>query len=253
MFLTIDIGNTSTLVGVFEGDNLKASFRLLSDKKKTVDELGAEIKSLLESHTKSDALPDKIAVCSVVPELTAIYNTMLESNFSVKPLLLSHETDLPFKILYDNPAQVGADRLANAAAVRELYGYPSIVIDLGTATTYDVINSEGNYLGGLILPGLWTSASNLFEKASKLFPVNIEKPKNLIGKDTADSIKSGLYYGFIGQMEFLVDKIKEELSSENTIVIATGGFSNAFSEDTEIINYIDPDLTLKGLKIIFDN
>ncbi len=252
MFLAIDIGNTTTMIGIFEGDKLMGDFRVASSHAVTADECGILIHELLRFHAGKNKTVRKIGICSVVPTLSQMYLSMAEKYFNLKPCYLDHTTPLDFKILYDDSAQVGADRLANAAAVRELYGYPAIVVDLGTATTYDIINKSGDYAAGLIAPGLWTSASNLFKKASRLFPVKMEKPDKFIATDTANSIKSGIYYGFIGQMEYLVGRIKKEMNLDKIRVIATGGYSDIFSDDTEVIDEIDTTLTLRGLRIIFD-
>jgi type III pantothenate kinase len=178
---------------------------------------------------------------------------MARKYFGREPMVLTHRSDLGFEILYDDPRQVGADRLANAAAVRKIYGYPAIIVDLGTATTYDIIDSDGNYAGGLIAPGVWTSASNLFKKASRLFPVKLEKPERFIATDTANSIKSGIYYGFMGQMEYIVSRIKKEASFTDCRIIATGGYADIFLEEAKPIETVDTALTLKGLQIVFDS
>lgn len=253
MFLAIDIGNTTTMIGFFENEKLMGSFRIESSHAVTADECGILVHELLRFHAGKDRNVRKIGICSVVPTLTQIYLSMAEKYFQLEPDNLDHNSDLGFKILYEDPAQVGADRLANAVAARKLFGYPLIVVDLGTATTYDIINSDGDYAGGLITPGLWTSASNLFKKASRLFPVKIEKPDKVIATDTANSIKSGIYYGFIGQVEYLVRLIKEQMKNENIKVIGTGGYSDIFLKDEiRLIDHVDQSLTLKGLQIIFD-
>ncbi|UCC78741.1 MAG: type III pantothenate kinase [Candidatus Zixiibacteriota bacterium] len=253
MFLAINIGNTSTTIGLFEGTELLGSFRIESSRAATADECGILIHQFLRDRAGQDYAVEKIGICSVVPPLTDIYVAMAEKYFKIKPLLLDHNSKLGFRILYELPEQVGADRLANVAAARALYGYPSIIVDLGTATTYDVIDGNGDFAGGLISPGVWTSASSLSEKASKLFPVKIEKPDKVIATDTANSIKSGLYYGFIGQTEYLVNLIKRNMNAGNIKVIATGGFSDIFIDrGTEVIDYVEPLLTLKGIRIVFD-
>jgi type III pantothenate kinase len=253
MFLAINIGNTTTTIGFFEGTELLGSFRIESSRAGTSDECGIFIHQLLRYHAGDDYAVGKIGICSVVPPLTQIYVSMAEKYFKIKSLLLDHNSKLGFRILYDLPEQVGADRLANVAAARILYGYPSIIVDLGTATTYDIINADGDFAGGLISPGLWTSASSLFEKTSRLFPVKIEKPDKVIATDTANSIKSGLYYGFIGQTEYLVNLIKRNMNVANIKVIATGGFSDIFIErGTDVIDHVERSLTLKGIRIVFD-
>ena len=253
MFMAIDIGNTTTMIGFFREGKLAGSYRIGSSSVGTPDECGILIRQLLAHHAGKTDVVEKIGICSVVPTLTQVFGMMSEKYFGMESSFLDYKTDLGFRILYDDPRQVGADRLANAAAARVLYGYPSIIVDLGTATTYDVIDSNGDYAGGLITPGLWTSASNLFEKASRLFPVKIEKPDKVIATDTANSIKAGIYYGLIGQMEYLVDLIKRNMRTENIKVIATGGFSDIFKEnEPEMVHHVEPGLTLKGLQIVFD-
>jgi type III pantothenate kinase len=253
MFLAIDIGNTTTMIGFFEGSELKGSFRVASSHAVTADESGIRIHQLLQFHAGRDNTVSKIGLCSVVPTLTQIYLSMAEKYFGMEPMVLTHRTELGFKILYDDPRQVGADRLANAAAVRGVYGYPAIIVDLGTATTYDIIDSDGNYAGGLIAPGVWTSAANLFKRASRLFPVKLEKPDRFVGTDTANSIKSGIYHGFIGQMEYIVNRIKQEQGFAECRVIATGGYADVFLEEARSLETVDTALTLKGLQIVFDN
>ena len=253
MFLAIDIGNTTTMIGFFEGSELKGSFRVASSHAVTADESGIRIHQLLQFHAGRDNTVSKIGLCSVVPTLTQIYLSMTGKYFGMEPMVLTHRTELGFKILYDDPRQVGADRLANAAAVRAVYGYPAIIVDLGTATTYDIIDSDGNYAGGLIAPGVWTSAANLFKRASRLFPVKLEKPDRFVGTDTANSIKSGIYHGFIGQMEYIVNRIEKEQGFVKCRVIATGGYADVFLEEARSIETVDTALTLKGLQIVFDN
>jgi len=253
MFLAIDIGNTTTMIGFFEGDRLLGSFRVASSHAVTADECGIMVHQLLQFHAGKDKSVREIGICSVVPTLTQIYISMSRKYFKKEPKMLNHLTEnLGFEVLYDDPRQVGPDRLANAAAARKLYGFPAIIVDLGTATTYDVLDRDGNYAGGMIAPGVWTSASNLFRKASRLFPVKLEKPEKFVATNTADSVKSGIYYGFIGQMEFLVKKIKETDDFAESRVIATGGYSEIFAGESGSIDTVDVDLTLKGLQIIFD-
>lgn len=254
MFLAIDIGNTTIMIGFFEGDKLKGSFRVASSHAVTADECGILVRQLLQFHAGKDKTVRMMGICSVVPTLTQIYVSMAEKYFKLTPDVLNYATpNIGLEILYEDARQVGPDRIANAVAARKLYGYPAIIVDLGTATTYDILDTDGNYAGGMIAPGVWTSASNLFKKASRLFPVKLEKPENFIAKNTADSLKSGIYYGFIGQMEYIVNKIKKELDVADCRVIATGGYSDIFMEESKQIETVDTELTLKGLRIIFDN
>jgi type III pantothenate kinase len=252
MFVAIDIGNTVTKVGYFRDHHLLGTLVILSTAPLTPDKIGALIIEQLKKWLRGDTNVEKIGISSVVPSLTSFYLEAVRKHLKVEPQILNHRVNLEFRILYDDPAQLGADRLANVIAARYLYGYPTLVIDLGTATKYDVIDKSGDYLGGLIAPGVWTGASSLFEKAAQLYPVKLEPPDRLIARNTDDSLKSGIYFGFLGQLFYLVERIKKEMRDSELKVVATGGYTELFRECAGLFNEIDTGLTLKGLEIAFN-
>jgi type III pantothenate kinase len=251
MLLAIDIGNTDTVVGVFDNGRLVDHFRVASNHTLTVDECGFFVTGLLKKLNIEISQLDRVVIASVVPRLQPVYEKMSDKYLSIKPLVVSSELDLPIKIGFENPASVGADRIANAAAAFKNFGGPVIVVDFGTATTFDVIDESGVYLGGVIAPGPETSSRELVKRAARLFDVNIERPENVIGRNTADSIKSGLFYGTIGLVDSIIDRINDELG-QKAKVIATGGLADEFSKDSRSIESVDGTLTLEGLKIIAD-
>lgn len=255
--LAIDIGNTHTVIGVFERNRLVKYFRLASNHALTVDECGLLIRQLLAN--KSGARPPRIGalefsgivIASVVPPLTSVYEEMATRYSGIEPLIVSADLPLGVKIKYTDPHQVGADRLANAVAAFDLFGGPTIVVDLGTATTFDVISKKGEYLGGAIAPGIETSAADLFRRAAQLFKVKLERPRDVIGKTTEESLRAGIIFGTVGQIDFIVRKIETELG-QKARVIATGGLAGLVAKDSKTIQKIHPTLTLEGLRIIFE-
>ncbi len=250
MLLAIDVGNTNTVVGVFSGEKLLEFFRIASNEKLTCDECGILTQRLLESIDVSPGGIDGVCLSSVVPSLTQAYEEMSRKYFSVEPLTVSTSLDLGIKIVYDNPEQVGADRLADAVAAHQLYGGPVIVVDFGTATTFDYISGSGEYVGGAIAPGVETSSADLFKRAAQLFKVRLEPPGKVVGRNTTDSLKSGIIYGTVGQVEGIINRMKRELGADNVKVIATGGFSPLVAKLTSIIEEVNLTLTLEGLRII---
>jgi len=252
MLLAVDIGNTNIVVGIFSGKKLIAHFRLSSAPNMTVDEAGLLVCQLFRHHTSADLDKTKrVAICSVVPHLTGVFEEMSHRYFSVKPLTISSRIKLPFKIDYTDPTEVGADRLANVAGGHARLGKAMIVVDIGTATTFDIISQSGDYLGGVIAPGPQTAGANLAQKAARLFEVRIEKPDRVIGKMTAQAIKSGLYYGTIGMIDNILEAIFKELKN-NWPVVATGGEAVIYAPDSKYISEIIPELTLEGIRIIAD-
>jgi type III pantothenate kinase len=251
MLLAIDIGNTDTVVGVFYGDKLKNSFRVASKLNFTVDESGFFVTGLLE---RMGILPgdiDRVVMASVVPSLTPIFERMCHKYLECEPLVVSSKVKLPIKLGYDDPREMGADRIADAVAAFVKFGGPIIIVDYGTATTFNVVTADGLYVGGVIAPGVKTAGSGLAEKAARLFEVRIEKPDRIIGKTTAESIKSGLFYGTIGQVDSILELIINEIG-QKTRIIATGGLSAEFAPYSKYIEDFYPELTLEGLKIIAD-
>lgn len=251
MLLAIDIGNTHTVLGVFRNDRLVDHFRITSHHALTVDECGITVRQLFPDYGK---LKDVI-ICSVVPPLTPIYQDTSRKFLNIDPLLVRYDLPLGIKILYDDPTQVGADRIANAVAAYEIYGGPAIIVDLGTATTFDVISEKGEYLGGAIAPGLETSSMNLFYRAAQLFKISLERPEKAIGKGTEESLRSGIFFGAVAQIDGIVRRIQDELKRRHRVrrqpkVIATGGLANLISKESKTIQKIHPTLTLEGLRII---
>ena len=251
MLLAIDIGNTDTVAGVFDNHRLIDHFRVASNHSLTVDECGFFITGLLKRMNIKTSGLNRVIIGSVVPRLTPIYDGMSEKYFQIKSLIVSSAIKLPIKIAYDDPSAVGADRIANAVAAYDKFGGPIIVVDFGTTINFDVVTSNGQYLGGAIAPGPEMSAAQLAAKAARLFEVRIEKPVHAIGKSTAESIKSGLFYGTVGQVDKIIDNICDELGAKPK-VIGTGGLAADFQKYSNYIKSINPALTLEGLKIISD-
>jgi len=252
MLLAIDIGNTHTVLGMYHHNKLKGYFRVASTHTLTVDESGILVKQLFPEYRKIK----NAVICSVVPPLTPVYQEMSRKFLKVEPVLVSYQLPLGIKILYKDPSQVGADRIANAVAGYQIYGGPLIIVDLGTATTFDVISEKGEYLGGAIAPGIETSSWNLFRRAAQLFKISLDKPQAAIGKNTEESLRSGIIYGSVGQIDGIVERIKRELKRVYKIrkapkVIATGGLAEIITKESATIQKVDPTLTLEGLKRIF--
>ncbi|MBM3212859.1 type III pantothenate kinase [Candidatus Poribacteria bacterium] len=251
MLLAIDMGNTNICIGVFNGDHLLESWRLSTDKKKTADEYRLLISQLLY-HAKLDMNKiNGIAISCVVPPVLPQFWEMSIKGFNIEPVVLDSSLDTGMPILYDNPKEVGADRIADSVAGYVEYGGPLIIIDFGTATTFDVVSVNGEYLGGAIAPGISLSSEALSERAAMLPKIDIKEAPRAIGKNTIAGMQSGLYFGFMGQMEEIIRQIKKELP-QNPKVIATGGLAPLIAGKSKLVDLIDPDLTLKGLKIIFD-
>jgi len=246
MLLAIDIGNTTILFGVYKKDELKGHFRIATDKEKTADEYGEIISSLIRRCIREKV--SAVIISCVVPPLVFIFSQMARDYFGIKPRFVEG-TNIKFPILYDNPKEVGADRIVNAIAAFRLYGGPAIVVDFGTATTFDVISPQGEYLGGAIAPGIGISSEALWTRTALLPKVEIIKPKTVIGKNTIESMQAGIFYGFVGQVDEIIMKIKEELQEEPKI-IATGGLVKLISSESRYIQLINPLLILEGLKII---
>ncbi len=243
--LAIDIGNTHTVLGAFAGERLQAFRRLTSGVARTGDELGVLIEALFREHLASLRAAPRVVICSVVPTLTGEFAAMARELFGGEPLIVSHETPAGVRIEMADPSSLGADRIANAAAVAD-GPLPAIVVDLGTATTFDVIAPRRRYLGGAIAPGIRTSADELFRRAARLAKVSIRKPRRALGRTTEESIQSGVYYGAIGAIDGVVRELQRELRRPAR-VIATGGLACLVAEDSATIQEVDEALTLRGL------
>ena len=249
MLLVVDTGNTTTVAGIFDGDNLTAHWRL-SSILHTPDELGIYMLNLLGTKDIKPSDIDGAVFASVVPSLDFSMTEAIKQYFGVIPLQVNALVDTGMKVLCKNPGQVGADRIVNAVAAREKYGTPLIVADYGTAITFDVVSPEGAYLGGAIAPGLQSGISALFSKAAKLPQVALSIPESVIGRSTEEAIQSGILFGNAGLTDRIVDMIRETPGLENAKVIATGGHAGLMAKVSRTIQHVDKWLTLEGLKMI---
>lgn len=250
MLLAIDIGNTSIVIGVFEGESLLSSWRLSTRTDRTHDEYGIMIIDLLTLNEIKAGVIDGIIISSVVPPLSHVFEEMSEKYFDRRPMVVSSELDTGIKILYRKPEEVGADRIVNASAAYHIYGGPIIIVDFGTATTFCYVTSKGEYLGGVISPGLEISADALFDRAAKLPRVSISRPSKIIGDDTVTAMQVGLIIGHAGMVDRIVEEIKRE-RGENPYVVATGGLAELIAPESKTIKEVRPSLILEGLNIIY--
>ncbi|ADQ15375.1 type III pantothenate kinase [Halanaerobium hydrogeniformans] len=251
MILTMDIGNTNTVLGLYEADELITHWRISTNRSKTPDEYGILFRNLFESENIKSGSVNSIIISSVVPPILRILKKTAYRYFGLNPLVIGPGVKTGMNIKTDNPKEVGADRIVNAVAASRLYSGPLIIVDFGTATTFCAVSAKGEYLGGAIAPGIGISTEALFNQSAKLPRIELIGPGNAISKNTIDGMKAGIVYGFVGQVEYLVDKFKVELSEDAT-VIATGGLVTLISAETDKINHVEPFLTLKGLKYIAD-
>ena len=251
VLLAIDCGNTNTEFGLYRDSKLIASHRFTTSELGTSSECALSVDWMLtRQELKRDAVT-AVVIGSVVPHVTGQLIEMAEKYFDINPVVVNGQSPLGIKILYDNPQEVGTDRVVGALAAYKLYGGPCIVVDFGTATTFDVITESGDYLGGIICPGVQSSAFSLSRKAAQLFNVDLRPPRNIIGRTTEDSIKSGLIYGTAAMVDGFVLKISEELKTSFRI-IATGGFAERIAQHTKVIDTVNPDLVLDGLALAYD-
>ncbi len=251
MLLCIDIGNTNIVMGVYRDADLVTHWRISTDHQKMPDEYGMLLTELLSYHTLCPQEIDGVALASVVPPVTTIFAEMTERYLSLKPLIVGSGIKTGVAIRYDNPRQVGADRIVNAAAGYRIYGGPACIIDFGTGTTFDAISSKGEYLGGSIAPGVRVAAEALFQRTAKLPRIDLQRPPQAIGKNTVDAMRSGMLFGYVGLVEGLVERFRRELGPDMR-VIATGGLACVIADETDVIEHVDPWLTLKGLRMIYD-
>ena len=250
MLLTIDIGNTDTTLGVFEGEELRATWHMATSIHRRGDEYGALLLNLLHQQGLDTSDIKEIALCSVVPPLISTFGELFQRYFHISPLVVGAGVKTGVRIRMDNPREVGADRIVNAAAAHHLYGGPVIVTDLGTATTFDTVSKEGDYLGGAIAPGIITAAEALFTQAAMLPRVELTRPKRAIGTNTIAAMQSGIIFGYVGLIEGIVARIQQELG-EKAKVVATGGVAELIAKETAVIDVVNPDLTLIGLRLIY--
>ena len=254
MLLAIDVGNTNIVFGAFKGRELIHDWRIASDQKKTSDEFGMLVTEMLNNVQLKPVDIEAVIMSSVVPNIMHTMQNMIVKYFHQYPMIVGAGVKTGINIRYDNPREVGADRIVNAIAAVERYGGPCIIIDLGTAITFCVVDDKKNYLGGLILPGISISADALVSRTSKLPKIEIIKPEKVIGKTTVSSMQNGLYYGFSSMIDGIVKHICDEIQSDpsDVHVIATGGFSNLLVSDSAYDIIIDRDLTMDGLRILYD-
>ena len=251
MFLAIDIGNTNVTLGMYEGEALGPRWRLATGHDRTQDEYGTLMLNLFRRAKISARDVHAIAMASVVPQVTGTFVEACRQFFCLEPLVVDGTCHIGVRIRCDDPSQVGADRIVNVAAGYKLYGGPACIIDFGTATTFDAISSDGEYLGGAIAPGIAIASQALFEHAAKLPKVDLRWPPSAIGRNTVHSLQSGLMFGYVGLVEGIVAQFQKELGPR-TRVIATGGLAEVMAKETKVISILAPWLTLDGLRIIYD-
>jgi type III pantothenate kinase len=251
MLLAIDIGNTNIMFGLYEDEALGPAWRVRTIHEKTPDEYGILMAQLFNHSGRAARDVTGVAIASVVPPLTQAFEEVSRRYLGQHPLVVDADIQTGVRILYDDPRQVGADRVVAAAAVRALYGTPACVVDFGTATTFDAVSTEGEYLGGAIAPGIGIAAQALFERTAKLPRVELSRPPSVIGRNTPHAMQSGLLFGYVGLVEGMVSRVKAELGRE-TQVVATGGLAPVVARETDVIDKVDPWLTLHGLRIIYE-
>lgn len=250
MYLAIDVGNTNNVIGLFSNDKLLTHWRIRTEWNRTADEYWVLIKEFILMNSVEAETIDDIIISCVVPPLIPVLTEMSKKYFSCEPLVVGPGIKTGISILYKNPAEVGADRIVNAVAAYEKYGGPLIIVDFGTATTFDAVSKNGEYLGGAIFPGVQISMEALFKNTAKLPRVDLVTPEKVIGKSTVESIQSGAVNGFVGMINNIVQKMQAEIG-QKTRVIATGGISEAIASKTDVIDTLDLMLTLDGLRIIY--
>lgn len=250
MLLVIDVGNTNVAFGIFKGKDLIGEWRVATHLHKTADEYGILLVDLLQAQKMAPSKVKGAILSSVVPPLTPVFQEMARKYFSQEAMVVTHSLKTGIRIHYDQPKEIGADRIVNAAAAYHLYGGPVVIVDFGTATTFCVVSESGDYLGGAIAPGLVISADALFSRAAKLPRVELIKPKSIIGRDTVSSMQSGMIFGYVGLVNEIVHRIHREIGTE-ALVVATGGLSSLIAPECNVIQKIRPTLTLEGLMIIY--
>lgn len=252
MLLTVDVGNTNITLGLFKGNQIYATFRITTQMARTSDEYGSLIAEMIVRKGIDIKNIQDVIVSSVVPKVMYSLNSGIIKYFGIKPIIVGLGTKTGIKINRTDPREVGSDRIVDAVAAYELYGGPCIVIDFGTATTYDLIGAGGTFEAGVTSPGIRICAKALWNETAKLPEVEIKKPDTILGKDTITSMQAGIVYGYIGQTEYIIDKMKEESGLDNLKVIATGGMGRIICENTDKIDVYDNELTLQGMRIIYE-
>jgi type III pantothenate kinase len=252
VLLALDIGNTNVTIGVFEGADLCATWRIGTDVERLADEYAVTMLGLLHTEGIDPRAIDEAVMASVVPDLAPVFEQLCRRYFKTEPLIVGTGTRTGVRVVYDNPREVGADRIVDVVAALDLYGPPPlIIVDFGTATVFDAVSAEGDYLGGAIAPGIGIASEALFERAAKLYRVELERPKTAIGKNTVGAIQSGTLFGYVGLIEGMVARFKKELGG-SARVIATGGWAHRLAKETQVFDAVDENLTLTGLRIIHE-
>ncbi|MGD0115008.1 MAG: type III pantothenate kinase [Dehalococcoidia bacterium] len=249
MLLALDIGNTAITIGVFDGEEIRARWSIATDVENLVDEYAILLLSLLNTEGLTARDVDEAILGSVVPSLTPVFQELCRRYFKVTPLVVDPGVRTGIRILYDSPRDVGADRVIDAVAAIKLYGPPLIVVDFGTATVFDAISREGDYVGGVIAPGIGISLEALFERTAKLPRIELERPRTAIGKTTVSAMQAGIIFGYVGLVEGIIARMRRELDPEAK-VIATGGYAPLIAKETPVIQEVNVDLTLVGLRLI---
>jgi len=250
MLLAIDIGNTDTTFGVFDGEKLRATWHMATAINRMADEYAVLVLNLMRQQGLDVADIKVIVLCSVVPPLISTFDELFQRYFHITPLVVGAGVKTGVRIRMDNPKEVGADRIVNAAAAHHLYGGPVIVTDLGTATTFDTVSKEGDYLGGAIAPGIMSAAEALFTRTSMLYRAELTHPQRAIGTNTIAAMQSGIIFGYVGLIEGMVARIQKELK-EKAKVIATGGYASLITKETKVFDEVNQNLTLIGLRLIY--
>ncbi len=251
MVLTIDVGNTNITVGIFNQEHIAASFRITTKMPRTSDEYGMILHSLIESNNIACSDIRDAIICSVVPNVMHSLEGALVKYFNIKPIIVESGIKTGIRVVTQNPQQIGADRIVDAVAAYEIYGGPVIVIDFGTATTYDLVDESGAFICGVTAPGIRISAKALWEDAAKLPEIEIKKPDSILAKETISSMQAGLVYGQIGQTEYVIRKIQEEANMGKIQVVATGGLGRIIANETDTIDIYDSNLTLEGIYRVY--
>ncbi|KAA9003615.1 type III pantothenate kinase [Paenibacillus spiritus] len=252
MMLVVDIGNTNIVLGVYRRQELLHHFRLSTDRQSTADEYGIRIHNLFQMSGLSVKEVEGVIISSVVPPIVQVFVDMCVKYIGIEPLVVGPGIKTGLNLRYENPREVGADRIVNAVAAVERYQCPLVVVDFGTATTFDCIDASANYLGGAIVPGIGIATEALYQRASKLPRIELEKPKKVIGRNTVHAMQAGIIYGYAGQVEGIVKRIKTEMKAPDLKVIATGGLAPLIADETDCIDEINPMLTLEGLRLIYE-
>ena len=252
MLLVVDVGNTNFTFGIFDGEELEATFRMTTKLQRTSDEYGITMRELLRNNGISYESIKDVIIASVVPNVMHSLSSAFIKYFGIHPVVVEPGIKTGIRIATENPRQIGADRIVDAAAAYELYGGPVFVIDFGTGTTYDLVDETGAFVSGVTAPGIRTSAKALWEDAAKLPEIEIRKPPSILAKETISSMQAGLVYGQIGQTEYIIRKVKEESQTPHIKVVATGGLGRLIADETKSIDIYDSFLTLDGLRIIYE-